>query len=46
MENFSPVEIVKRYAALKTHRIYSISNVILIQYRCCNCRWWYLRKWI
>ena len=38
MKNFSPVEIVKRYAALKNHRIYSMPIVILMPHSRCNCR--------
>ncbi len=38
MKSFSPVEIVKRYATLKNHRIYSMPIVILMPHSRCNCR--------
>jgi MoaA/NifB/PqqE/SkfB family radical SAM enzyme len=34
----SPIEIIKRYAALKNHRIYSMPIVILMPHSRCNCR--------
>ena len=34
----SPLEIVKRYATLKNHRIYSMPIVILMPHSRCNCR--------
>ena len=38
MKVFSPLEIVKRYATLKYHRIYSMPVVILMPHSRCNCR--------
>ncbi len=38
MKIFSPVEIVKRYATLKNHRIYTMPIVILMPHSRCNCR--------
>lgn len=38
MKVFSPLEIVKRYATLKNHRIYSMPIVILMPHSRCNCR--------
>ncbi len=38
MKNTSIVEIAKRYATLKTHKIYSMPIVILMPHSRCNCR--------
>jgi MoaA/NifB/PqqE/SkfB family radical SAM enzyme len=38
MKVYSPPEIVKRYATLKNHRIYSMPIVILMPHSRCNCR--------
>jgi len=38
MKVYSPLEIVKRYATLKNHRIYSMPIVILMPHSRCNCR--------
>ncbi len=38
MKSFSPVEIAKRYATLKNHRIYIMPIVILLPHSRCNCR--------
>lgn len=38
MKVFSPLEIVKRYATHKYHRIYSMPVVILMPHSRCNCR--------
>ncbi|MCH7773569.1 MAG: radical SAM protein [Bacteroidetes bacterium] len=38
MKIFSPLEIVKRYATLKNHRIYTMPIVILMPHSRCNCR--------
>jgi MoaA/NifB/PqqE/SkfB family radical SAM enzyme len=38
MKSFSPVEIAKRYATLKNHRIYAMPIVILMPHSRCNCR--------
>jgi MoaA/NifB/PqqE/SkfB family radical SAM enzyme len=38
MKVYSPSEIVKRYATLKNHHIYSMPIVILMTHSRCNCR--------
>jgi Fe-coproporphyrin III synthase len=38
MKNTSIPDIVKRFAALKTHKIYSMPIVILMPHSRCNCR--------
>lgn len=38
MKNTSAVDIVKRYATIKTHKIYSLPVVILMPHSRCNCR--------
>jgi len=38
MKILSPLEIVKRYATLKNHRIYTMPIVILMPHSRCNCR--------
>ena len=38
MKVYSPPEIVKRYATLKSHRIYALPIVILMPHSRCNCR--------
>ena len=38
MKNLSIVDIAKRYAALKTHKIYSMPIVILMPHSRCNCK--------
>lgn len=38
MSNFSLIEVVKRYAALKNHHVYSLPIVILMPHSRCNCR--------
>ncbi len=38
MKNTSVVEIAKRFATLKTHKIYSMPIVILMPHSRCNCR--------
>ena len=38
MKIFSPLEIVKRYATLKNHRIYTMPIIILMPHSRCNCR--------
>jgi MoaA/NifB/PqqE/SkfB family radical SAM enzyme len=38
MKVYSPSEIVKRYATLKNHHIYSMPIVILMPHSRCNCR--------
>ncbi|MFC2094320.1 radical SAM protein [Bacteroidota bacterium] len=38
MKVYSPLEIVKRYATLKSNRIYSMPIVILMPHSRCNCR--------
>jgi len=38
MKILSPLEIVKRYATLKNHRIYTMPIIILMPHSRCNCR--------
>ncbi|MCZ6702727.1 MAG: radical SAM protein, partial [Ignavibacteria bacterium] len=38
MKEYSLVEIIKRYATLKNHQIYSMPIVILMPHSRCNCR--------
>ena len=38
MKVYSPIEMVRRYATLKNHRIYSMPIVILMPHSRCNCR--------
>ena len=38
MKRVFATEIIRRYAALKTHKIYSLPIVILMPHSRCNCR--------
>jgi MoaA/NifB/PqqE/SkfB family radical SAM enzyme len=38
MKIYSPLEIIKRYATIKNHHIYSMPIVILMPHSRCNCR--------